>query len=159
MISMNDIASSFRTAPIEEASRVNLFNLIAAFLSKRGLEDFSVSQHGQYGMTGPEVRLATPNAYASKVMIEACEDAMIKRGGAGYGFCQIAPEGFSDPSTRARRLLMDFELQGKIDMSRDHGLVFDADLNLVTRNGHVAYASDELTKKLASWVKIQMQHH
>lgn len=130
--------------------------LITQYLHSRGVKGFEFG-YGRYGATGPEITIENCTPEMSKLLNEACSDALISRGGGGMGashaYRQIDPEAFSDPQDRALNMLTEFEEKGMLPLHNSFKLYMDDDSNLLGLSGAVVYKADAKTKKMQAWIQ------
>ena len=122
--------------------------LIADYLTRCGVNGF-VFGGGRHGMTGPEITIENCSPNMSTKLQNACNDALICRGGGGmggtYAYRQVSPELFSDPKVRAHAMLEAFELSGALSVPNEHDIWCDEKANLVGPSQEIIYPADERT--------------
>ena len=134
--------------------------LISDYLTRRGVNGF-VFGGGRFGVTGPEITIDNSSSTMSIKLNNACNDALISRGGGGmggsYAYRQISPECFSDPKVRAEAMLDAFERSGTLTLPNEYHIFCDAKANLLGPSEEIVCAADQRTLRLHVWLE-QNQH-
>lgn len=130
--------------------------LIAQYLKSRGVEGFQFGG-GRFGSTGPEITIENCTNEMSQRLQDACNDALISRGGGGmggtYAYRQINPAAFSLPLQRAKDMLHMFETKSEITLPNIYKLRIDDAGNLIGEiSGVVVYEADVKTRAMQAWV-------
>lgn len=141
--------------------------LIEDFLLSRGVLGF-VFSGSHHCLMGAEISIEDCSPGMAKRLFDACNDALISRGGGGlggkkesggsYAYRQISPELFSDPWDRAEAMLQAFEANGSLPLDNDFKIGCDGEGNLFGPSGQIIRKADHRTKPLKEWVD-EIQRH